>query len=90
MLTGNALNVHKARMLRILDNYAGIEARESQLVTDAQYTHGPETRADDIRQALGTLKDDGYAARRVADLRGIVWKITPDGHAAAARIALEE
>ena len=47
-------------------------------------------RPDDVRQALGTLKDDGLAARRKDDLRGAVWKITPEGHKSLSQLALEE
>lgn len=90
MLTGNALCVWKQRMLTSLAAYNGIAARESQLITDAQYTHGPDARPDDIRQALAALKDDGYATRISDGIRGITWKITPEGNQTAAKIALED
>ena len=90
MLTHNALYLYKKKMLRILDQYAGVEAREDQLVTDAQVSINMNARPDDIRQALGALKDDGYATRRIADLRGMVWKITPAGHSEVARLGIED
>jgi hypothetical protein len=89
MLT-TLLAVYKAQVLRILDNYTGIEAREAQLVTDYQVNHNPAARPDDIRQALAALKDDGLAQRRVDDLRGVVWKVSADGHRAVAAMALED
>ena len=90
MLTGNALTVYKAKMLRILDDYCGVEAREQQLATDFQIGHNPSSRPDDIRQSLTALKDDGLAKRRVDDVRGVLWSVTSDGHKAAARLAIEE
>jgi hypothetical protein len=90
MLTGAALTVFKAQLLRILNQYSGIEARETQLITDYQVNHNPAARPDDIRQALGALKDDGFAVRRLDDVRGVVWKISPDGHRAAEALILEE
>ncbi len=90
MLTHNALYLYKTKMLRILDQYAGVEAREDQLVTDAQLAINMNARPDDIRQALHALKDDGYAARRLADLRGSVWKITAAGHSEVARLGIED
>lgn len=49
MLTHNALYLYKTKMLRILDQYAGVEAREDQLVTDAQLAIYP---ASDIRGVI--------------------------------------
>lgn len=88
MLTGNLLLQCKQRMLRILENYQGIEAREQQLVTDLQLQN-PSLNPDDIRQTLNALKDDGLAQRRVDDLRGPLWKIAKEGHAQAALLELE-
>ncbi len=90
MLDGNALNLFKLHLLRILDNYAGVEAREQQLATDLQLGSCPAARPADVRQALDSLADQDHAARRKDPFRGWVWKITPDGHKAAAAIALEE
>lgn len=90
MINGKMLNLYKLHMLRILEQYAGIEAREDQLVLDAQLAIAQTARADDVRRALMALKDGGYAARRVDDFRGAVWRITPEGHAEAAKIALED
>ncbi len=90
MLVGNALNLMKLRLLRILDNYAGVEAREQQLATDVQIADDPNARPADVRQALDALADQDHAAKRKDTYRGWVWKITPDGHRAAAAIALEE
>lgn len=87
MLTGNLLLQCKQRMLGILDNYT-IEVREQQLATDLQLLN-PSLRPDDIRQTLNALKDDGLVSRRMDDLRGPVWKITPEGHKAAAQLELE-
>ena len=89
MLTGNVLNQCKQRMLKILANYSGLEQREQQLVSDLQLLN-PSLTAVDVRQVLGALKDDGYAARRVDDLRGPVWKVTAEGNKAAAALALED
>lgn len=90
MLTGNALDLFKLHLLRLLDTYAGIEAREQQLVTDLQIGSCPSAKADDVRQALDALADQDHAAKRKDTYRGWVWKITPDGHKAASSIALEE
>ena len=90
MITGQALAVYKAALLRILDNYSGIEAREQQVVTDFQIGDNPSARPDDVRQALAALKDDGLASRRLDDVRGPVWRVSPDGHKAAARLAIED
>lgn len=90
MITGNALDLFKLHLLRLLDNYAGIEAREQQLVTDLQIESCPNAKPDDVRQALDALADQDHAAKRKDPYRGWVWKITPDGHKAASSIALEE
>jgi transcription initiation factor IIE alpha subunit len=90
MLVQNALYLYKQKMLRILDQYSGVEAREGQLIQDAQINIHTDARPDDIRQALNALKDDGLASRRVDDVRGMVWKITPTGHLQAAKLALED
>lgn len=90
MLTGNALNLFKLHLLRLLDNYAGVEAREQQLVTDLQLESCPSAKPDDVRQALDALADQDHASKRKDNFRGWVWKITPDGHKTAASIALEE
>jgi len=90
MLTGNALLLYKKKILSILADYSGIEVREDQVITDAQINLSPNVRPDDARQALDALKGDGFAARRVDDLRGAVWKITPEGHAAKSKLALTE
>ena len=90
MLTGNALDLMKLHLLRLLDQYAGTEAREQQLATDIQIAHAPAARPDDVRQALDALADQDHAAKRKDPYRGWVWRITPDGHKAAASIALEE
>ena len=90
MLTGQALMWHKQMTLRCLDAYCGIEAREQQVVTDVQIAHGAHVRPDDVRQALAALKDDGLALRRLDDMRGAVWSVSPDGHKEAARLALED
>jgi hypothetical protein len=89
MLTGNLLNQCKQRMLRVLADYTGLEQREQQLVSDLQLLN-PSLKPDDVRQTLGALKDDGYAARRVDDLRGALWKVTPEGAKAAAGLALDD
>lgn len=89
MLIGNVLGQCKRRMLRILADYAGLEQREQQLVSDLQLLN-PSLNAADVRQTLGALKDDGYAARRMDDLRGPVWRVTPEGNKAAAALALED
>jgi hypothetical protein len=89
MLT-SVLALYKTRVLRILDRYSGLEARETQLITDFQVNHDPNARPDDIRQALAALKDDGFSHRRIDDLRGPVWQVTADGHRAVAAMALEE
>ncbi len=90
MLSGNALNLFKARMLQLLDQYAGVESREQQLVTDLQIAHIPDARAEDVKQALQALADDGLAARRLDRMRGWVWRVTRDGHAEAAALSLED
>ncbi len=90
MLTGNALNLFKLHLLRILSDYAAVEAREQQLVTDLQMNSCPSAKADDVAQALQALADQDHAEKRKDPYRGWVWKITPAGHAAAAKIALEE
>lgn len=90
MIDGKTLNLYKLQMLRILEQYAGIEAREDQLVLDAHLHLASAVRPDDVRQTLAALKDGGYAQRRVDDFRGPVWRITPEGHAEAAKIALED
>jgi transcription initiation factor IIE alpha subunit len=90
MLSGNALNLFKLHLLQILDAYSGIEAREQQLVTDLQIGSAPNAKAEDVRQALDALKDQGHADKRLDDFRGWVWSITPDGHKTASKIALEE
>jgi len=90
MLDGNALRHVKARMLRLLDNYKGLEAREQQLATDLQISSMPAARPDDVRQALQALADDGLASRRLDTMRGWVWRVTADGHTAAAALMLEE
>ena len=90
MITGQALIVYKAKLLRILNLYTGLEAREQQLVTDFQISDNPAARPDDVRQALAALKDDGLACRCIDDIRGPVWRVSPSGHKAAARIALED
>lgn len=90
MLALKALYLYKTKMLRILDQYSGVESREDQLIQDAQININMNARPDDVRQALGALKDDGFASRRVADLRGMVWKITAAGHAEVARLGLED
>lgn len=90
MLTGNTLDLFKLHLLRLLDNYAGVEAREQQLVTDLQIDSCPNAKPDDVRQALDALADQDHAAKRKDPYRGWVWKVTPDGHQAAAAIALEE
>lgn len=87
MLPTDKLLQCKQRLLAILDNYT-IEVREQQLATDLQLLN-PSLRPDDVRQTLSALKDDGLVIRRVDDLRGPVWKITPDGHRAAAALELE-
>lgn len=89
MLDGNLLYLYKARMLRLLAQYQGMEQREGQLITDAQVHINMNVKPDDIRQAMNALKDDGFAARRIDDVRGMVWCITPDGNAKAKRLALE-
>lgn len=89
MLT-SLLALYKSRVVRILDQYSGVEARETQIVTDFQVNHDPNARPDDIRQALAALKDDGFVHRRIDDLRGPVWKITADGHRAVAAMVIEE
>ncbi len=90
MIDGKTLYFYKAKMLRILEQYSGVEAREDQLIQDAQININGNARPNDIRQALGALKDDGFASRRLADLRGAVWRITPAGHTETSRLALEE
>jgi len=90
VITGQALAVYKAALLRILNNWAGIEAREQQIVSDFQISQSPNARPDDVRQALGALKDDGLALRRQDDVRGPVWRVSPEGHKAAAKLAIEE
>ena len=90
MLANQALAVYKEKLLRILDNYSGIEAREQQVVTDFQISDNPSARPDDVRQALAALKDDGLALRRQDDVRGPVWRVSPEGHKAAAKLAIEE
>lgn len=90
MLTGDALTFYKNRMLRMLDVYAGTEARTLMLATDFQVACRPDARPDDIRQALDSLAGDGLARRRQDTLRGEVWAVTPAGHAAAAKLEIEE
>jgi len=87
MLPTNLLLQCKQRMLGILNDYT-IDVREQQLATDLQLLN-PSLRPDDIKQTLNSLKDDGLVSRRVDDLRGPVWKITPEGHKAAAVLDLE-
>jgi len=89
-LTPEALAVYKARTLRLLDNYCGVEARETQIVTDFQVNFNPASAPDHVRQALAALKDDGLATRRIDDLRGPVYRITPAGRKAAALLILDE
>jgi hypothetical protein len=89
-LTPEALVVYKARTLRQLDNYSGLEARESQVITDFQINYNAATAPDHVRQALGALKDDGLATRRIDDLRGPVFRITLAGRKAAAALILDE
>lgn len=90
MISGPTLDLFKLHLLRLLDAYAGIEAREQQLVTDLQIGSCPAARPDDVRQALDALADQDHAAKRKDPYRGWVWRITPDGHKAAAALALED
>ena len=80
---------YKAQTLRIIDRYSGIEVCDAQLVQDAQIAHGINTKPDDVLASLYALKDDGLVTRRVDDVRGTVWKVTPEGHIEAAKLALE-
>ena len=89
MIIGNALLVYKQQLLCILDNYSGMEQVEQQVVQDFQISYSCNARPDDVRQALETLHGDGLAEKRRDTLRGWVWKINREGHAAAAKIELE-
>ena len=89
MLEENLLYLYKARMLRIIGQYGGIQQRTDQLITDAQININMNVRPADVRQALAALKDDGFIARQLHDLRGEVWRITPAGHIQCAKMALE-
>ena len=89
MLQEPALTLYKRRLLKFLDQRNGIEVRTTQLHTDMQVNHDINTRREDVEQALGVLKDEGYATLRHTDFNGVVWKVTPSGHEAAAKIELE-
>jgi len=89
MIQGNAIFVYKTRMLAVLDTYKGMNQCEQQVITDYQISFDMGARPDDLRQALEALKDDGYAARKVDDTRGKVWRITRDGRMKAAETDLE-
>ena len=86
----NVLMLHKRRLLALLDERAGLEVREKQLLTDCQIRHDVNAKAEDVRSALNALMDQAHATRRLAEFDGWVWKITPTGHAAAARLSLED
>jgi len=90
MLQGEKLNFYKRKLLIFLEMRPGIEVRETQLVTDMQVSVDVGVRAEDVERALGALKDDGFATRRATEFNGWVWKVTPSGHEAAAKLALED
>ena len=90
MLQGERLDFYKRKLLVFLDMRPGIEVRESQLVTDMQVSVEINARREDVVQALHALKDQAHATRRMTDFTGFVWNITPSGHEAAAKLALED
>ena len=90
MLDEIELMLYKRRLLVLLDERAGLEVREKQLLTDYQMRHDINAKAADVRQALNALMDQAHATRRLAEFDGWVWKVTPTGHAAAAKLALED
>jgi hypothetical protein len=71
-----------------LANRSGIEVRGTQLVSDVRLTlEGEvEARAEDVRQALDALREQGYAERRNLEFSGWVWKVMPEGFAEAERL----
>jgi hypothetical protein len=81
--------LYAQKLLGILHQYQGIEARELQLVTDFQIAVSPTATAAEVAAALAKLRDDGLAVRRVDSLRGNVWTITKDGFAEARKLAYE-
>lgn len=80
----------KVKMLRVLNDYAGVEARQDQLVTDLQLSDLPHATPEDTATALQDLLDDGLCAKRKDTLRGWLWRIEPEGHRAAVALALED
>lgn len=84
------LREYKARMLKTLNDYAGVAARETQLLTDFQINYLPAARLEDVQQVLMAIKNDGNAERRLDDHRGWLWVITPSGHRVAERLILED
>lgn len=90
MITPEKLALFKLKLLRILDDYAGVEARQDQLATDLQLAGVPNAKPEESAAALHALADDGLARKRKDTLRGWLWRIEPEGHRAAAKIALEE
>jgi hypothetical protein len=90
MLLGKALERYKKKLIHILGNYCEIEPREDQLVVDMQLQVGSDVRPEDVRQALQSLMEDGYATRRILPLRGAVWKITAEGLKTLASLSPED
>lgn len=88
-MTEAKLNLTKLELLKTLDVYAGIEARQQQLVTDLQVGSLPDATPADVADALQALLDQDHANRRKDPYRGWLWKVTPEGHRAAAALGLE-
>lgn len=89
MMNEAKLNLYKRNLLAVLNIYRGVEARQQQLVTDLQVGALPDATPENVSDALQALLDQDHAAKRKDAYRGWVWKITPEGHRAAAALDLE-
>ena len=90
MKTESKLNLYKLALLKILNMYAGMEARQQQLVTDLQVGDLPDATPETVADALQALLDQDHASKRKDTYRGWVWKVTPEGHRVAEALALDE
>ena len=89
MMNEAKLNLYKRSVLQALNIYGGVEARQQQLVTDLQVGTLPDATPENVADALQSLLDQDHAAKRKDPYRGWVWKVTPEGHRAAAALDLE-
>lgn len=89
MMNEAKLNLYKRSVLQALNIYGGVEARQQQLVTDLQIGALPDATPENTADALQALLDQDHASKRKDPYRGWVWKVTPEGHRAAAALDLE-